>query len=317
MPVFENAKVESRYFARDLDWFGHDHDFTEVNDIYIEVALDLSERAILKVTKECGISPSDFDVIFFLSTTGISTPSIDARLTNRIKFSPHIKRIPIWGLGCAGGAAGLARAHDYLKAYPTHRALVVGVELCSLAFQRNDRKKSDIISVALFGDGAAACVMVGDSVPLNENTGPHPSTISSLSTIYPDSEEVMSWKVTKEGFKVSLSKDIPMIVHSLVKPNVTEFLTQNELSIGDISHFVLHPGGMKVLQAYSEGLEISMERLQISKETLRDYGNMSSVTVYFILERFLRTTREKSDEYGLLASLGPGFCSELLLLKWD
>lgn len=317
MPVFENAGVENRFFSEPLEWYGEEHDFTEVNDRYIQVALELSERAVSKVAHECSIKTSDFDVIFFISTTGLSTPSVDARLANLIKFSPHIKRIPIWGLGCAGGTAGLARAHDYLKAYPSQRALIVGVELCSLAFQRNERGKSDIISTALFGDGAAACIMVGDKVVLDHSTGPHPSTLASLSTLYPDTEEVMSWRVTTEGFKVSLSKNIPAIVHSLVKNNVTEFLIGNEISIDKISHFIMHPGGKKILQAYAEGLPVPMERLQFSMDTLRDYGNMSSVTVYFVLEKFLKSTRKKSQEYGLMASLGPGFSSEMLLLKWD
>ena len=317
MPVFENAKVQERYFTNDLDWYGSKHTFTEINDLYIKTSLDLCEEVTTRLADQCEIKTTDFDVIFFISTTGLSTPSIDARLFNRLRLNPHIKRIPIFGLGCAGGAAGLARAHDYLKAYPTHRALIVTVELCSLAFQRNDASKSGIISVALFGDGAAACLMVGDHVPRNHQKWAQPSTLGSLSTIYPDTEEVMGWRVTDKGFQVQLSKNIPNIVTSLVKPNVTEILSGHEISMNQISHFVMHPGGMKVLEAYSNGLEIPLDRLKHSIETLQNFGNMSSATVYFVLKKFLETTKDQTNEYGLLASLGPGFGSELVLLKWD
>lgn len=317
MPVFDNAMVEKRHFVTDLEWFGDEHSFTEVNDLYIESALQLSEEAVMKLADQCKIKTTDFDIVFFVSTTGLSTPSIDARLFNRIKMNPHIKRVPIWGLGCAGGAAGLSRAHDYLKAYPTHRALIIAVEICGLAFQKNDPTKSNIVSAALFGDGAAAVLMVGDRVKLPDSLHSHPSTIASYSTIYPDSLDVKSWRITREGFKVQLSKNIPEIVTSLVKKDVSDFLQELELPIKNIAHFIFHPGGMKVLQAYSESLEIPMEKLKHSMEVLRNHGNMSSTTVYYVLKRFLETTPERSGDYGLLGSLGPGFSSELLLLKWD
>ncbi len=317
MPVFENAKVETRYFSKSLEWFQEFHTFTQMNDVYIETALSLSEAVVRKLADHCQVKTVDFDVIFLISTTGVSTPSLDARLSNRIQFQSHIKRVPIWGLGCAGGAAGIARAHDYLRAYPTHRALIVVVELCSLAFQRDDLSKSGIISAALFGDGAAACLMVGDDVPLTSSEHSRPSTLGSLSTIYPDTEEVMGWIVTTDGFKVQLSKDIPSIITSVVKRDVFEFLQSRELPIEQISHFIMHPGGAKVLDAYSEGLGIPADKLGNSAEVLRQYGNMSSATVYFVLERVLKQAPDQSGEYGLLASLGPGFSSEMVLLKWD
>jgi len=315
MPIFDHAMVGQRYFSVGLEWFGEKHSFTEVNDLYIKTAVELSEEAILKLTAQCEVRVSDFDIIFFISTTGLSTPSIDARLFNRIGLHPHIKRVPIWGLGCAGGAAGLARAHDYLKSYPTHRALIVAVELCGLAFQMNDYSKSNIISTAIFGEGAAACMMVGDDVVLPDQLHGSPSVLGSLSTIYPETEDVMSWRVTSDGFKVQLSKDIPSIVTSLVKENVKEMLQGFELPLEKLSHFIMHPGGMKVLQAYAEGLNIPMEKLKHSVDVLHDFGNMSSATVYFVLQRFLESNRGHG-EYGLLGSLGPGFSSELLLLQW-
>ncbi len=316
VPVFQNAKVDTRYFSKSLEWFSEPHTFTEMNDIYIETALELTAEVVTKLARQCEIKTTDFDVIFLISNTGVSTPSLDARLSNRIRLNPHIKRIPIWGLGCAGGAAGLARAHDYLKAYPTHRALIVAVELCSLAFQREDLTKSGIISVALFGDGAAACLMVGDCVPLGSSLHSRPSTIASLSTIYPDTEGVMGWRVTRDGFRVQLSKDIPTIVTTLVKKDIAELLGSLELSLDRIRHFIMHPGGAKVLAAYAAGLGIAVDQLHHSSEVLRNYGNMSSATVFFVLKRYLEEIVEQSNDFGLLGSLGPGFSSEILLIQW-
>ncbi len=317
LPVFDNALIDSRYFVSDMEWFAREHSFTEANDLFIQASLDLTQQAVVALADRCSISTEDFDVIFFVSTTGLSTPSIDARLFNRISLNPHIKRIPIWGLGCAGGAGGIARAFDYLKAYPNHRGLVVSVELCSLAFQINDRRKSNIIATALFGDGAAACLVVGDDVPISENGMSHPSIVGSLSTIYPETLDVMGWRITSSGFEIVLSKDIPTIVTSLVKENVDELLTTHNVRAGDVHHYIAHPGGAKVMEAYTEALDLKNGDLGHSFAVLREYGNMSSTTVFFILERYLRKTKQQSGEYGLVSALGPGFSSELVLLKWD
>ena len=321
LPVFDNAIVERRCLAVDLDWLSRKHSFTESNDLYIQVALDLSAQVSTDAAYQCGLSTEEFDIVFFISTTGLSTPSIDGRLFNRIALNPHIKRVPIWGLGCAGGAGALARAYDYLKSYPTHRALIIAVEFCSLSFQLNELSKTNVISSALFGDGAAACVVLGDRVPFKDTGREQPSILGSLSTIYPDSEDVMSWQATSDGFKVRLSRDIPSIVTSLVKGNIEELLQDLELKLNDLTHLILHPGGTKVLQAYADGIGTSIEKLAHSNSVLRDFGNMSSVTVYFVLKRFLENSRQHSrqhsGEYGLVGALGPGFSSELVLLQWN
>ncbi len=308
--VFDNSLIDERSFVVDDEWFEQSHDFTEVNDLYIKQALALSEEAINKLTDKLGVALETIDAIVFISTTGLSTPSIDARLFNVLPFNKHIKRIPIWGLGCAGGAAGIARAYDIAKAYPDSRVLVVSLELCGLAFQKNDKEKSSIIATALFADGAAACLVVGDNV---EATGP--AIVDTMSTIYSDTLDVMGWKITSDGFKVVLSRDIPTIVRSLVYENIGEVLTRNSLSYSDLDHFVAHPGGKKVLEAYQEALGIGPYDLEHSYGVLRDHGNMSSATVFFILERYLNDPSVTSG-YGLLSALGPGFCSELVLLKW-
>lgn len=310
LSVFDNSLIDERSFVVDNDWFEQPHDFTEVNDLYIEQALELSKEAIGNLRDQLGLSLDLIDAIVFISTTGLATPSIDARLFNILPFNKHIKRIPIWGLGCAGGAAGIARAYDIAKAYPDSRVLVVSLELCGLAFQKNDKQKSSIVATALFGDGAAACLVVGDNV---EALGP--AIVDTMSTIYTDTLDVMGWKITGEGFKVVLSRDIPTIVRSLVHENIGELLTRNTLKYDDLDHFIAHPGGKKVLEAYEEALHLKQEDLRHSYGVLRDHGNMSSATVFFILERYLQDATV-SKGYGLLSALGPGFCSELVLLKW-
>lgn len=310
-PVFDNAKIERRHFAAEFEWFGASHDFTDTNDHYIEESLALAERVVCALADQCGIATTDVDAIFFVSTTGLSTPTIDARLFNRIPLNPHIKRIPIWGLGCAGGVGGIARAFDYVKAYPSHRALVVSVELCSLAFQFGERSKSNVIATALFGDGAAACLVVGDDV---EMAGPR--VLGSLSTIYPETLDVMGWRITSGGFRVVLSRDIPSIVTSLVAENIQELLRAHGLPLEAIKHVIAHPGGVKVLEAYHHALSLPTDALRHSYDVLREYGNMSSATVLFVLDRVLREDRPCAGDYGILTTLGPGFSSELVLVQW-
>ncbi len=317
LPAFDNALIDRRHFATELDWFSKPHTFTETNDRYIESAVALAGEVVNKLAEQCSIGTEDFDALFFVSTTGISTPSIDARLFNKIPLQKHIKRIPIWGLGCAAGVAGIARASEYVRAFPKHRALVVSVELCSLAFQLNDHSKSNIIAAALFADGAAACLVAGDEVEHPRNNFSHPSIISSLSTIYPDTLDVMGWRISSDGFKIVLSKSIPTIVTTLVRENIEELLTTHQIGIEDIKHYAAHPGGAKVMEAYAEALALSNGELRHSMDVLRDFGNMSSATVFFILDRLLRETRNEENAYGLISALGPGFSSELVLVQWS
>ncbi len=316
LPLFDNALIDRRHFATDKEWFSRPHTFTETNDRYIETSLLLAEEVVTKLAVQSGITTEDFDAIFFVSTTGLSTPSIDARLFNKIPLHKHIKRIPIWGLGCAAGVASIARASEYVRAFPKHRALVVSVELCSLAFQLNDHSKSNIIAAALFADGAAACLVVGDEVKPKQNDFSQPSIMGSLSTIYPDTLDVMGWRIASEGFKIVLSKSIPSIVTTLVRANIEELLTAHGLSIQEIDHYAAHPGGAKVMEAYAEALALSNGELRHSLSVLRDFGNMSSATVFFILDRLLRETKDETGAYGLVSALGPGFSSELVLLQW-
>lgn len=321
LSVFQNGEIQSRYLSKELSWYSETHSFEEKNQTYVETAIQLSIDSI----KECvsnkeflssEISFEEIDGIIFVSSTGISTPTIDAHIANILPFKPTIKRIPIWGLGCAGGASGIARAYDYCQAHPESNILLITVELCSLTFQKEDLSKSNIIGTSLFADGAAAVLVIGDQSKLKERTI-HlalPNIEQTHSTLMPNSLDVMGWDVRNSGLFVIFSRDIPSIIKNWLEPVVTNFLSANNILLSDVTHFIAHPGGKKVLDAYIDSLEIEEKKTSISLDILRNYGNMSSCTVLFVLKEFMKIG--KKNEQGLLCALGPGFSSELSLLKW-
>ena len=324
LQVFEKGQIQKRNFTTDLSWFKRDHSFEHKNILYIENAINFGVQAIEQcLTNELflkkSIPYSEIDALFFISSTGISTPSIDARIMNKLPFSPHMKRIPIWGLGCAGGASGLSRAYEYCKAFPDSKVLILSVELCSLTFQRNDRTKSNLIGTSLFADGVACACVVGNSVNVAEisQLSTLPTIIDTQSTIMKDSEDVMGWEVKNEGLYVVFSKDIPAIISTWLRPNVIKLLSEHKVEICQINHFIAHPGGKKVLEAYEQSLGMEPEKTKISFDVLREHGNMSSATLLYVLKRFMKLDSIKPGDYGLAAALGPGFSSELLLLKWE
>ncbi|MBS4199454.1 type III polyketide synthase [Bacillus sp. FJAT-49732] len=321
LKVFHNGEIEKRHFVKNIEWYRHNHSFSSKNDEFIDLAVDLSIKAIKNClespTLQRQVSYEEIEAIIMINTTGIATPSLEARIMNRLPFSKNTKRIPIWGLGCAGGAAGLSRAYEYCKAFPDAKVLVVAVELCSLTFQKDDLSKSNIIGTSLFADGSAAALICGDEVNLNEIIGRKvPSIINTQSTLMKDSLDVMGWNIKDEGLYVVFSKDIPSIIKDWLKPEVEQLIIHHQLTISQIKHFIAHPGGKKVLKAYEEALGLPPERTATSLEVLREYGNMSSVTVLFVLERFLKQEMKNGD-YGIIAALGPGFSSELLLVRWE
>jgi alkylresorcinol/alkylpyrone synthase len=310
LPIFANAQIQTRYFSATPEWFESDHTFAEKNCSYIEAALELGQAAISSCLERAGLTPQDIDHFFFVSTTGLATPSIDARLINRLQFRNDIRRTPIWGLGCAGGVAGLSRAFEYTTAFPRERALVLALELCGLTFQRNDMSKSNLVAVSLFADGAAAAIVSGSEVD-----GHGPRIVSSRSKIWYDSLDVMGWDVNERGLKVLFSRDIPSIVRSLTLPALLEFLSKEHLTLQDLKHFIIHPGGMKVIEAYEQTLSLEEGALDRPRAILRQYGNMSSATVLFVLEDFMRTRAIHPGDYGLVSALGPGFSSEMILIQ--
>jgi alkylresorcinol/alkylpyrone synthase len=317
LPIFENGEIESRYFVSDLDWFSKHHSFQEKNDLFIRYAVEMGSRAIEKCMKNNGINYEEIDAIFTICTTGLATPSIEARIMNVLPFSSHVKRIPVWGLGCAGGAAGLSRAYEYCLAFPKANVLVLSIELCSLTFQHGDRSKSNLVGTSLFADGVACALVSGDeSSALNEIARPLPSIFATQSTTLKNSLDVMGWNVKNEGLYVVFSKDIPTLVTNWLRPNVEEFIHAQGIKMEEIKHFVAHPGGKKVIEAYQEALGFDDHMTRHALKTLRKYGNMSSVTIYYVLKEFLQDDCQRGD-IGLGTALGPGFSSELVLMRWD
>src|SRR5215218_10563833 len=254
LPVFDNAQIETRHFCQPLKWYGREWSFPERNALYVEQALELSEKAARRCMDRAGVKPCDVGALFFVSTTGLSTPSLDAKLLFRRGLSPNLRRIPIWGLGCAGGAAGLARAADHARANPEELVLVVAVELCSLTFQAGDASKSNLVAASLFADGAAA-VLLG--------TGAEgPEVLGSHSTTWPNTEDVMGWDLIETGLKVRFAKSVPQIVRTRTRATVEEACKTHDLAPEDIQHLV-HPGGVKVLEAYEEALRLKPGSLDL------------------------------------------------------
>jgi alkylresorcinol/alkylpyrone synthase len=332
MTVFRHAQIDTRHFAAPLEWFMTPHSFKQCNDLFVEVATALGEAAARACLAQAGLEPGDVDHLIWVSTTGMAAPSPDAMLINRLAMNRHIRRTPIWGLGCAGGVAGLARADEYARAFPDQRVLLLSVELCSVTFQWNDHSKRNLIASSLFADGASAVLVEGDAVT-NRQAGkettrhgagalanpqsptPNPQILGTQSTLWPDTLDIMGWDMVDTGMQVVFSSRIPYIVQSLMRENVAEFLAGFGLGLDDIDHWILHPGGAKVIDAYQSALAIDPERLGHTRAVLRSCGNMSSTTVFFVLDAFLRAGQPGPGEYGVLAVLGPGFSCELALIR--
>ena len=319
LKVFANGEIETRNFCVPPEWYRVPHDFEGRNELYIELATSYSVEVIKKCLEnrsflQQSVSTEEIDAIIFVSSTGISTPSIDARVMNSLPFSDQIVRMPIWGLGCAGGAAGISRAYDYCKAHPNAKVLVVCIELCSLTFQKDDYSKSNLVGASLFADGAACVLVCGDEVKLEQDVV-IPHILGSGSKWMPNSEDVMGWNVKNSGLHVVFSKSIPVIISKWLGPFIHAFLNRYDVQPKQIENFVAHPGGKKVLQAYEEALQLTVNHTAISREILKANGNMSSPTVLYVLEQFM-LKKNIPNTFGLLVALGPGFSGEAVLLEW-
>lgn len=324
MSIFANTRIDKRHFVAPLTWFSvPDHSLKERNDIYIRSAESLSLAAASQALERAGVTPQEIDFIVFVSTTGLATPSLDSRLITKMKMRATTKRLPVWGLGCAGGVAGLARAAEFVRAYPDKLALLVSVETCSVTFQFHDFSKKNFVATAIFADGAAAAVIAGrEAVAMNNGrrTTDHSSSaplqfVGSHSTLFPNSEHVMGWDVVDTGLSVIFAPEIPARIARDMQPVVTDFLCEHQLERRDLSHYVLHPGGARVIESYQQAFGLDDAALQTSSDVLRECGNMSSPTVLFVLERALASGCIRSNDYVLMGALGPGFSSELALLK--
>jgi alkylresorcinol/alkylpyrone synthase len=309
--LHRNVMVGGRHLALPMEQYPSLNGWGEANDHWIRVAQEVGGDAVLEALESAGLSAGDVDALFFVTVTGVATPSIDARLVNRLGLRGDIKRVPIFGLGCLAGAAGVARVADYLKGHPEDVAVLLSVELCSLTLQREDLSVENLIASGLFGDGAAAVVMAG-----SERIAVGPRIVDSRSSFYSDTERVMGWDVSERGFKVVLSAEVPDMVRRHLRRDVDAFLGEHGLSRGDIARWIAHPGGPKVLQAMEESLELPDDALQGAWKTLTEVGNLSSTSVLMVLAENLEDPPAPGS-WGLMTAMGPGFCSELVLLRWD
>lgn len=310
--LHENAQVRTRHTVLPLERYGELDGLGAANDVFITAATSMGAEVVRGALRTAGLRPTDVDLLMFTSVTGVAAPSVDARLVGRLGLRPDVKRLPVFGLGCVAGAAGLARLHDYLLGRPDHVAVLLSVELCSLTFQRNDTRPANLVATALFGDGAAAVVAVGDNAA--RTTGPE--VVATRSRMYPDTEHLMGWDIQSSGFGVVLDAAIPDVVRRHLKGDVEGFLEEHGLKPKDVAHWVCHPGGPKVLEAVSDVLSLPDGALDVTWRSLANVGNLSSSSVLHVLRDTLQQKCPEPGTPGLLLAMGPGFCCELVLLRW-
>jgi alkylresorcinol/alkylpyrone synthase len=314
--LHRNVTVDGRYLSIPAEEYIDIKTWGEANDIWIRVAQELGEQALCRALHNAGLETRDLGCLLFTTVTGVASPSIDGMLINRMGLPTNIRRTPIFGLGCVAGAAGIARASDYVRAYPTQAAALVSVELCSLTLQREDLSVANLISSGLFADGAAAVIVTGAEF---EFAGPEisgPEILATRSIFYPNTEDMMGWNISEKGFRIILSTEVPTLIRQNLGRDVEAFLADNGHKRSDLKSFVLHTGGPKVLEASADALGLHDHELDASWDCLRKVGNLSSASVLCVLEDVMKNRRPEPGTLGLLAAMGPGFCSELLLLRW-
>lgn len=306
-----NAKVGSRHLVLPLEQYATLTTFNESNDLFITHAVQLGAQALTGALQRAGIAPDEVDVVISATSTGIAVPSLDARIAALVGLRPDVKRVPLFGLGCVAGAAGIARLHDYLLGHPDEVAALLSVELCSLTLQRGDRSVANLVASGLFGDGAAAVVAVGANRP---EPGPH--VLDSRSHLYPDSQSAMGWDVGAGGLKLVLGVQVPLIVRQYLGEDIRSFLAAHELQVQDVTTWVSHPGGPKVIEAIEAELDLAGNPLELTWRSLDQIGNLSSASVLHVLRDTLDKCSFTPGTPGILMAMGPGFCSELVLLQW-
>ena len=308
--------MEFRNTALPLSRYSRLSGFTEANDAYIEIALDLAEQAFLAALDEAKVKPSEVDIVFSTTVTGLAVPTLEARLAARVGLRQDVKRVPLFGLGCVAGAAGTARMHDYLRAFPNQVAALIAVELCSLTIQRKDNSVANLVAASLFGDGAGVVIAKGANRAAAERPGrPGPRVLATRSRIYPETEDVMGWRIGSDGFRIVLSVDVATVTEKYLGEDVRGFLADHGLTPEDVSTWVCHPGGPRVIEAVENVLDLPGDALDHTRNSLRNNGNLSSVSVLDVL-RANMADPPPAGSIGLMIAMGLAFCSELVLLAW-
>jgi alkylresorcinol/alkylpyrone synthase len=324
-----NAGVDTRHTVFPLADYGTLG--AAVNDRYIEEATALGELALGAALAESGLAPGDLDLLIVTSVTGVAVPSLDALLMPRLGLRADLKRLPVFGLGCVAGAAGLARLHDYLLGWPRHAAALLAVELCSLSLPRSSVTTADLVASALFGDGAVALVATGTRArararerprperrqsPQPSGTRALPRVVATRSEVYPDSGGALGWRLGPDGFRIVLTAELAEVVERRLGASVTGFLAEHGLTVDDIGAWICHPGGPKVLDAAQRALKLPADALASSRRSLAQAGNMSSASVLHILELTVADNAPAAGSFGVMIGLGPGVSAELVLLRW-
>ena len=310
--VFDRSGVEARHLIHPPDWYVEERTFEERNREYAARGIELLEQAARTCLERSSTTADEIDHLFFVTTTGLATPSLDALLAARLGMRLNVRRSPLFGLGCAGGAGALVRANDVLRQAPKEKALVVSLEICSLVFSTRAKTATDVVGVALFGDGAAAALLGGDDHRIDGC-----ATVAQTATrLFPEAQHLMGWNFTGDGMRLILSRDVPTFVTERLAPVVREFLGGANTSVDALDHYLLHPGGPKVMETYLSTFALPEEAVSIARECMREYGNLSSAAVLFMLNDLVVSGRPKSGDTGLMIALGPGFACEMLMLRW-
>lgn len=309
LQVFKSALVDKRHFCVEPDWFTRDHSLEDKNNLYLDWAERLATTAIENALAGSDVDLAEIDHVVFVSSSGIATPSLDVALINKLGLNPGVRRLPMFGLGCAAGAAGLALAGKLAGNSADSVVLLVAVELNSLTFQRDDFAKSNLVAASLFGDGAAAVlVRGGDDGPI--------TILNSTTLLRPGTNRLMGWEFVDSGFRVLFSRRVPETIRNMMPEAVGNALAEADIGTEDIASFVFHPGGTRILEAYQSELGRPAHNFRASYSVLSQFGNMSSATVLFVLDDEIRNSPHASGDYGLLAAFGPGFSAEVSLLRW-
>lgn len=309
LPVFENSKIKSRPILKEIAWYGETKTFKEKNELFVTHATEMAEKSARQAIEKANLLPSEIDIILLVTSSGFVTPTLDAKLIDLLGLSTDVKRIPIIGLGCAGGANSIARAGELSSIYPNKNILVITVETCTLTFRPADKRKSNLIALSLFSDGSSSMVVSGrekrNSILIKTNA----------SRKWRDSLDVMGWEIEMDGLQVVFDKSIPGLIAKNFREFYMKFLNDNKIEKEKIQHHLFHPGGAKVIEAFANALEIGEDNFYYSMKVLQEYGNISSPTIFFVIEDFLKDQKFTRGELGLFSAMGPGFSSDIILFE--